>query len=455
MNVSLTKKMFVLVVLTLLMWVPLLMIENTVSERAHRRDTVQQEVAASLAGEQRVYGPLLVVPYTYLEREQVTVGTGSDARKEERLVKYADSLQIIPSSLTVNTRLVPVILERGIFRAITYQSETVLEGSFTFPDRLPRKARAALWDNASVSVGLGDARGLSTTPNIEWNQAPVAFEPGVATTLFDNGVMANVGQLTPTPNATHHFKILLSLRGTKRFFVAPIAQQFEFNLNSEWPHPSFIGNFLPENRQVGQEGFEAHWRLTDFATRARQLEACIDTLQCQRYIEEDSFGVALIDPVDNYLQAERAVKYGFLFIILTFSAVFMTETLRKQAVHPIQYLLTGVALAMFFLLVLAFSEHLSFALAYALASAACVGLIGFYLSFALAHRIAGLSAAGLLAALYFVMYQLLRSEDTALLLGSTLLFGLLALSMIITRRVNWYDVADKTPGINFSMKKTA
>lgn len=444
MNVSLTKKMFVLVALALLMWIPLLMIENTVSERAGRRDSVQQEVAASVAGEQEILGPMLVVPYTYFVREWVKVGIGKEARKEERLVERSDSLQIIPHKLSVSSQLTPVILERGIFRTVTYQSETSLEGEFKFPAHLPHTARTAVWQDASLSVGIKDARGLSTTPAIEWNHIKARFEPGVTTPLFDRGVKANVGLLSPNPEQTYFFKINLSLRGTKRFHVAPIAQQFEFDLRSAWPHPSFIGNYLPDSRTVSSHGFNASWRLTDFATHARQIESCLgQSSVCAEHIRNDSFGVALIDPVDNYLQAERAIKYGFLFIILTFSAVFLTETLRKQAVHPIQYLLTGVSLAMFFLLVLAFSEHVSFAMAYGIASTACVSLIGFYLSFALASRWAGMSSALLLGALYVIMYQLLRSEDSALLLGSSLLFGLLAIAMIITRRVNWFDLTAK------------
>lgn len=236
MNRSPTKKMFLLMVLALLMWIPLLLIENTVSERAGRRDSVQQEVAASLAGEQQILGPLLVIPYTYLERERVTVGTGGEVRKEERQVKRAGTLSIIPRTLKVSTRLTPVVLERGIFRAVTYQSETLMEGSFSLPKPLPVKAREAQWETARVSVGLGDVRGLSTTPQIEWNQMALPFEPGVATPVFSHGVMARVGELEP--DTVYSFRITLSLRGTKRFFLAPIAQQFERNRVLPLPAPS-------------------------------------------------------------------------------------------------------------------------------------------------------------------------------------------------------------------------
>lgn len=445
MNVSLTKKMFLLLVLALLMWVPLLMIENTVSERAGRRDSVQQEVADSLAGEQQILGPLLEVPYTYLVNETVVVGNGKEAHEENRIVKHADTLQVMPRNLVVTTTLTPVILERGIFRAVTYQSDTVLEGEFHFPARLPEHAREALWGEANLALGVQDVRGLSTRPTLDWNQISYPFQPGIDNGPAETGVHAPLGLISTDPDKPQHFSIHLTLRGTKRFYVLPMAQQFQFDLKSEWPHPSFIGNFLPETRSITDKGFTASWRLTDFATHARQMESCNgDGGTCGSYLSSDRFGVALIDPVDNYLQAERAVKYGFLFIILTFSAVFLTETLRRQAVHPIQYLLTGVALALFFLLVLAFSEHVSFAMAYVIASVACVSLNGFYLGFALAHRMAGISAGGLLAVLYGVMYQLLLSEDAALLLGSSLLFGLLAIAMFITRRVDWYALTSKT-----------
>ncbi|HET8706496.1 MAG TPA: cell envelope integrity protein CreD, partial [Pseudomonadales bacterium] len=434
------------VVLTLLMWVPLLMIEHTVGERAARRDSVQQEVAESLAGELQIWGPVMVVPYQYSTLETVTVGEEGGRRKEERWVKYSSALQVIPSKLHVSSQLVPAVLTRGIFKTVTYQTETVLEGDFTFNSQLPAHVQNVEWQNASISIGLNESRGLTASPELEWNQAKINFEPGVSTRLFKQGVQADLGKLNTDSEQTYHFKVILSLRGTKRFYVAPIARQFQFDLKSDWPHPSFTGHFLPVSREVTETGFSASWRLTDFATHARLLENCsANSDTCGLKISEDTFGVALIDPVDNYLQAERAVKYGFLFIVLTFSAVFLTETLRKQAVHPIQYLFVGVALALFFLLLLALSEHLTFLTAYCIASVACVTLIGFYMSHVLAQRIAGGFAGALLAVLYGVMYQLLQSEDMALLLGSSLLFGLLALVMVVTRRVNWFEITALNP----------
>jgi len=213
-------------------------------------------------------------------------------------------------------------------------------------------------------------------------------------------------------------------------------------LASDWPHPSFVGQFLPREREITRNGFSADWRTSFFATN---LEEAL--LRCPAQADpahEDCrdfgsrhFGVSFVDPVDQYLKSERAVKYGFLFILLTFAGFFLLEVLRRFSVHPVQYGLVGLALALFFLLLLSFSEHIGFAAAYVFSAVACVGLIAYYVSHVLGSRTHGAGFGGALAVLYALLYAILGSEDYALLTGSMLVFGLLALVMVLTRRVNW------------------
>ena len=213
-------------------------------------------------------------------------------------------------------------------------------------------------------------------------------------------------------------------------------------MRADWPHPSFQGRFLPAKHDIGPEGFTASWKISRFAAQgAGQAASC--AFPCNRMGEQIS--VSLIEPVGLYQQLERASKYGFLFIGLTFAAFLLFELLRRLAIHPAQYGLVGLALAMFFLLLTALSEHIDFAAAYAIASFACVGLVTGYLVRVLRSAGSGLAFGGALAALYAMLYALLKAEDYSLLGGSLLLFALLAALMIATRRVDWYGLGSPRP----------
>jgi inner membrane protein len=211
-------------------------------------------------------------------------------------------------------------------------------------------------------------------------------------------------------------------------------------LRSAWPHPSFYGRYMPESR-VGEDGFSATWRTSFFSTNARQLyERCLSGSASQQCIafNELAHGVALYQPADLYQQLERSAKYGFLFIFLTFAAFFLHELLKRLAIHPIQYGLVGFALATFFLLVTSLGERIGFASAYGIASAASIGLVGFYLCHVLRSLPRGLAFAGLLSSLYGLLFLLVEAEENALLAGSLALFALIALVMVATRKVDWY-----------------
>ncbi|MCO2314175.1 cell envelope integrity protein CreD, partial [Pseudomonas aeruginosa] len=210
-----------------------------------------------------------------------------------------------------------------------------------------------------------------------------------------------------------------------------------------WPHPSFGGEFLPSEREITAQGFTARWQTSFFATNMEEaLRSCVEEQRCDGF-QARAFGVGLVDPVDQYLKADRAIKYALLFITLTFAGFFLFEVLKRLAVHPVQYALVGLALAFFYLLLLSLAEHVGFELAYLVSAGACVGLIGFYLCFVLRSVARGLGFSAGLAGLYGLLYGLLSAEDYALLMGSLLLFAVLAAVMVLTRRLDWYGVGRK------------
>jgi inner membrane protein len=269
-----------------------------------------------------------------------------------------------------------------------------------------------------------------------------------------SGIQADLGPLAQgTSPQLRQFRISMTLVGTQRLDIVPLGATSTISLDSPWPHPSFTGRILPDaGTTVTPGGFSATWRTSHFATNLAQLHLrCAQQRQCDAF-HQHTVAVSFIQPVDLYLTVERSVKYGFLFILLTFAAFFLFEVLARLAIHPVQYGLVGIALAVFFLLLIALSEHLGFARAYAIATVACVGLIGYYVGHVLRRWQRGAAFALGLGSLYGLLYALLRMEDHALLLGALLVFVCLACAMIATRRVDWYSV---TPTLGSAPAKTA
>ena len=265
------------------------------------------------------------------------------------------------------------------------------------------------------------------------------MQPGTGgdLTRFGQGISAVVPGLIAASPSEVEFKVDIELAGMERISFVPTGRETRVNLAAAWPHPSFFGKFSPE-KTIGPGDFNAEWKTSFFSTNAAQAYAvCGASAKCEAF-EANEFGVSFIQPADLYQQLERSAKYGFLFIGLTFAAFFLFETLKSLVVHPVQYGLVGLALALFFVLLVSLSEHIGFAHAYVAAAGACVGLIVVYAG-AVLHSWGRAAAIGAqLAALYGVLYLLLRSEDYALLMGSLFLFGLLAATMLGTRRVDWY-----------------
>ncbi len=235
------------------------------------------------------------------------------------------------------------------------------------------------------------------------------------------------------------FSFALTLRGMQTLSFAPVGLNTSVSVSSKWPHPRFIRRYLPERREISAAGFAAAWRVSSFSSAVKQqLQQCKNG-QCAALLS-NTFGVSLLEPVDIYQQAERSIKYGILFIGLTFVAIIIVEIVKRLQIHPVQYLLVGLALAVFYLLLVSLSEHIVFHWAYLIASIACTGLICFYLCGVMDSIKQGVFFSMLIALLYGILFVILRAEDFALLMGSLLLFAALAALMLITRQIDWYEL---------------
>jgi inner membrane protein len=291
-------------------------------------------------------------------------------------------------------------------------------------------------------LGLGDVRGIAGVPLLKWNADSIAFESGVGKAPWAQGIQADV-PVDPKAGGQAAFALDLDIAGMERLEIVPAAREMLVSLRSAWPHPSFIGRFLPETRSVSDQGFEAAWRMSDLGSNVRQaFQRCMQS-KCEAYFGT-VFGVSLIQAVDVYQKTYRALHYGILFVALTFALFFAFEILAGLRVHPIQYALVGIALVAFFVLLIAFAEHIDFGLAYLIAAGACIALIGCYVRYVLGSRSRALSLAVLLSGLYGALYVVLGSEDYALLMGALLVFAALAAFMLVTRRLDWYALPGQT-----------
>jgi len=443
MRMNVLLKAFIVGAVAVAFMVPLAMIWRVVKDRSRYRDTVAAEVARSTAQSQTLIGPLVVVRYR--EILPAAVAGGVDQVREGVDVLLPDSLRI-HAQARVETR------QRGIYRVPVFRAATGFAASFTLPSRLGLDKRRLLEEpRAEVVFGISDPRGIRAIPQVKLDG--VAVEPRVGSGL---GGLQHGFSVTLPPDAPGRrvaVNMDLELIGTDRLMYVPIGAINDIEVSSDWPHPSFVGGFLPDERTVSARGFRARWKLSRFATgiddaiarirdgMTRPVAGTADGGSLTALPNSD-LGVRFVQPVDVYVQAERAVKYGFLFVFLTFVTFFLFEVLRRMAVHPIQYALCGAALALFFLLLVSLSEHLPFAAAYLIASGACVGLAAFYIGNVLRSVIRGGMFAGLLGTMYAFLYVILQSEDYALLLGTLLLFAALAIVMVITRHVDWYRLSD-------------
>jgi len=448
MNLGLLLRIGAILFLTLLLVVPLAMIGGLTRERQARRDTVVQDIARSAAYAQTLTGPLLIVPYTRkVQEEQLDESHRAYTVTRE----VSGELRLLPATLDLAGRLDTEERRRGIYRARVFNADTTLTGRFEIPAHFGvADAASYRFGQPRLVLGISDIRGVGNALSLQANGTRVAFVPGTGTTLLPAGVQAPVVLADAAGAQGLEFGIGLQLTGTGEFQVTPVGRDTDVKLSSNWPHPGFTGEFLPRTRAIGAAGFTADWHTSFFATNLEEAlsrcepqdsgkqPACADFLARH-------FGVSFVDPVDQYLQSTRAVKYGFLFIALTFAGFFLFEVLRQFSVHPVQYALVGFALAMFFLLLLSLSEHIGFARAYGVSAASCVALIGYYVAQILRSRASGAGFGAALAVLYALLYGILVSEDYALLMGSLLLFALLAMAMVLTRGVNWFGLGRAEP----------
>ncbi|WP_020401791.1 cell envelope integrity protein CreD [Gracilimonas tropica] len=426
---SLGLRLTIIAVLTLVLLIPSLLIQNLIYERENRRNSVAREISQKWGQEQTVIGPVLSIPYTH---------SFTSEGQTQQTIRYA---HFLPENLNVKGSIAPEVRYRGIYKAIVYNS--VLSFSGNFPaldfDNLNVSEDELIMEDAFISVGISDMTGIKDFITVQWDDKTFQANPGITS----NDIVASGISIAPDfdPNSEHSFQFDLNLNGSSSLKFAPVGKETILKLESTWDTPSFTGTFLPTEREVSESGFTASWEVLHLNRNFPQQWQGPNT-----EVSNASFGAELLLGVDEYQKTMRTAKYAIMFISLTFLTFFMIELLGKKRIHPVQYLLIGFALLVFYTLLLSISEYIVFKFAYLIAAAAIIGLISVYSFRVVGDALKTGIVSGILILLYGYLYILLQLQDYALLMGSIGLFVVLALVMYLTRHVDWFEVMSNPSG---------
>lgn len=416
-------------VLVIIMLIPTAFVSNLVKERQARQKEVENEVSSKWATEQEITFPYLYIPYN---------STASYNVKAPLEKKF---FIILPQNIRVSGSVSTEERKRSIYNVLLYNSQLNAKGNFTIAVPENIDTSAIDWTNSKICLGISDFKGIEQKIVANVNNVSYEFSAGLPTNEIDStGLSAHINLTDRNINKEMFFDLPLKVKGSKQLHFVPLAGNSQFTLTSNWNSPSFDGSVLPTERNLIKNGFEANW---SFNKANLPFNTSFKNFNFKK--DDYSFGVSLLQPTDQYTKTSRCIKYAILFIGLSFSFFFITEIMQKKPFHPVQYILVGLALIIFFTLLLSISEFLLFDIAYLIASVATVSLVTLYVK---GHfkswRIAGLFA-GVIGFIYAFIFVLIRLEDTALLVGSIGLFIILSAVMYASRKINWYGIAIPEP----------
>jgi inner membrane protein len=414
--------------LILILLIPGSMIQSLIYERESTREATIQEISAKWGNEQTVVGPVLNIPF---KRSFL------DANGKANIVK--DYVHILPDKLNIEGALNPEKRYRGIYEVVVYNSNLNFSGEFpkVTPASLNMSDAEILWKEAFVSIGIPDMRGIKENIFVTWNGKKSTANPGIDTkNISASGVSCVVDIAEDETNAgPYKFAFEINLNGSRNLNFVPLGKETKVAINSNWNNPSFDGAFLPESRTVSESGFTASWKILHLNRNFPQ-----QWIGVTHNIYESSFGVNLLLPVDQYQKSMRSAKYAIMFISLTFLIFFFVEILNKKRIHPFQYILVGLALTLFYTLLVSFSEHINFNWAYLISCVGIIGMITFYAASIFKDKLLTIILSLVLVVLYGFMFITLQLQDYALLIGSIGLFAVLATVMYLSRNINWYNI---------------
>jgi inner membrane protein len=416
---------------------PVSRIENLIAERQSRQEEAIQEVSEKWGKSQTITGLVLTVPYKTYSKVSV-----DDKKDKYELVESKEFAHFLPDELTINGTIASEKRHRGIYEVIVYNSKVSLSGNFSIPnfDDWKIKKEDILWEDAYISLGLSDLRSIQENIVVKWNDKDYFFNPGLESkTVIKIGMTTHIPLQEPNASSSNYkFSLNLNFNGSSSLNFIPLGKTTKVSIHSPWTSPSFDGAFLPDSSVINNNGFTANWEVLHLnRPYPQKFRSAVDG------ISESAFGVNLFVPVDEYQQSMRSAKYAVMFITLTFLVFFFVQILNRVKIHPIQYIMIGLALCVFYTLLIALSEHIAFSLSYVVSSISIVGLVTLYTKSMFKNRTLTIVICTILTLLYVFIYSIIQMEDYALLMGSIGLFSVLAIFMYLSRKIDWYAVKTK------------
>ena len=417
---SVALRIILIAAIIIMLVVPLLMVQSLITDRQSYRQEAVNEISKSWAGEQSIAGPIITV-----------------SRKEEKIDskgnKYfvIESDYFLPEKLKIDVDVVPEKRYKGIYEVMLYKSKIKINGTLNL-SKLKEKYADEKFYESYISFNISDLRGIQKDAELILDGKKYKLTPGLKDKIFRSGFYTDLD--LNTQNLPQNFEIEIELNGMENLDFVPLGKFTEVNMKSSWNNPSFAGAFLPSTREINEDGFTAQWKVNYF-NRSYPQE-----WENQTYDPFPSaFGVKLLVPVDEYQKTMRTSKYGIMIIVLTFLSFFMIELFSKKVIHPIQYLLVGLALIIFYSILLAISEYILFQYSYLISSLLIIALIGFYTKSIYQSKQVSIIVTGMLMMFYGFMYVILQLQDYSLLIGNIALFIILAAIMFFTRKINWFE----------------
>ena len=450
---SLSIKLMSIGFILLLLMIPNSMVQDLINERKWLQQSVIEEVGEKWGKAQTLIGPILTIPF------KVQVQTNEGKLKEITQMAY-----FLPENLKIAGNMLPEIRKRSLYKVNLYKSDLQLTGNFGSLglDFLELQSNQFEWDKAKIIIGISDLAGIEDNIFLNWKEQQLRMQPGIPQTMqtdsYNNASSPNSDgyydtnsngyarsstlasgvsvpvDLTGTEDQVA-FSLNLKLRGSQMIHFAPVGKETIATLTSSWATPSFEGDFLPSHHEILEQGFTADWKVLDFNRNYPQ-----QWVGSQNHLKNTTFGVKLFASVDEYTKNTRSAKYAFLLISLSFLVFFFFEIINGLNIHSIQYIFIGLAISIFYVLLLSLSEHIGFNGAYWISTLAIIGLIVSYSSAILKDTKKTAILAAILAALYIFIFIILQLEDYALLAGSVGLFTVLAIAMLLSRKIDWYNL---------------
>ena len=418
---SVALRIILIASIIILLIIPLLMVQSLITDRQIYRQEAVKEISKSWAGMQSIAGPMITISRK-VEK--------TDSKGNKYFVIKDD--YYLPETLKIDVEVIPEKRYKGIYEVMLYKSKIKMSGTINL-STLKEKFQDEKFDESYISFNISDLRGIQKDAELVLDGKKYKLTPGLKDKVFHSGFYCDLD--LSTQDLPKSFEIELELNGMENLDFVPLGKFTEVNMKSSWNNPSFEGAFLPLSREITEDGFTAQWKVNYFNRSYPQewKEKTYDPFPC-------AFGVKLLVPVDEYQKTMRTSKYGLMIIVLTFLSFFMIELFSKKVIHPIQYLLVGLALIIFYSTLLAISEYILFQYSYLISSLLIIALIGFYAKSIYQSKQISFIVTGMLMTFYGFMYVILQLQDYSLLIGTVVLFIILAAIMFFTRKINWFDV---------------